>query len=202
MKLSNVIEGLYYYSRGHLLAARYYDFKYLRGRWFVSKYGPVGSVGWKWVVDSALSCKKMRNIKQAPWPVNARTRIVNPHNIIFDPDDINVFQSGGGYYQAHGKIIIGKGTWIAPNVGLITSNHSKENLNYHDAPKDIILGENCWIGMNSMILPGVVLGANTIVGAGSVVTKSFPEGHCTIAGNPAKIIHSHYEEDEDELKRN
>ena len=42
--------------------------------------------------------------------------------------------------------------------------------------------------MNSMILPGVELGPRTVVGAGSVVTKSFPEGDCVIAGNPAKII--------------
>jgi carbonic anhydrase/acetyltransferase-like protein (isoleucine patch superfamily) len=42
--------------------------------------------------------------------------------------------------------------------------------------------------MNSIILPGVVLGIRTIVGAGSVVTKSFPDGYCVIAGNPAKII--------------
>ena len=42
--------------------------------------------------------------------------------------------------------------------------------------------------MNSVILPGVVLGEKTIVGAGSVVTKSFLEGYCVIAGNPAKKI--------------
>ena len=39
--------------------------------------------------------------------------------------------------------------------------------------------------MNSVILPGVVLGDRTIVGAGSVVTKSFSQGNCVVAGNPA-----------------
>lgn len=42
--------------------------------------------------------------------------------------------------------------------------------------------------MNSVITAGVELGTRTIVGAGSVVTKSFPDGYCVIAGNPAKII--------------
>ena len=94
----------------------------------------------------------------------------------------------GNYFQAIGKITIGHGTYIAPNVGLITANHDLTNLDIHLEPKPIVLGEKCWIGMNSVILPGVTLGEGTIVGAGSVVTKSFLEGHCVIAGNPAKKI--------------
>ena len=39
-----------------------------------------------------------------------------------------------------------------------------------------------------MILPGVHLGPRTVVGAGSVVTKSFPDGFCVVAGNPAKLV--------------
>ena len=42
--------------------------------------------------------------------------------------------------------------------------------------------------MNSIILPGVNLGPRTVVAAGSVVTKSFPDGFCVLAGNPAKIV--------------
>ena len=114
--------------------------------------------------------------------------MVCPENITFHPDDLNNFQTFGNYFQALGKITIGHGTWIAPNVGLITANHCVDNLEEHEPAKPITLGENCWIGMNSTILPGVTLGPRTIVGAGSVVTKSFPDGNCVIAGNPAKVI--------------
>ena len=79
-------------------------------------------------------------------------------------------------------------SYIAPNVGLVTANHVLTDLEQHQPGKDIVLGKNCWIGMNSTVLPGVVLGDHTVVGAGSVVTKSFPEGWQVIAGNPAKMI--------------
>lgn len=57
----------------------------------------------------------------------------------------------------------------------------------HDL-KEVRIDDYCWIGMNVVVLPGVHLGPRTIVGAGSVVTKSFSDGYCVIAGNPAKKI--------------
>ena len=123
-----------------------------------------------------------------PWPVSSQDRVVGANNVTFDPDDLNIFQHFGCYFQGKGKITIGKGTWIAPNVGLITANHCVDNLEEHEQAADIVIGENCWIGMNSMILPGVTLGNKTVVGAGSVVTKSFPHGNCIIAGNPARVL--------------
>ena len=56
------------------------------------------------------------------------------------------------------------------------------------APKDVVIKKNSWLGMNSVILPGVTLGENTVVAAGAIVTKSFPEGWCVLAGSPAKVI--------------
>jgi len=50
------------------------------------------------------------------------------------------------------------------------------------------LANTVGLGHSASVMPGVVLGDFTIVGAGAVVTKSFEEGYCVIAGNPAKII--------------
>ena len=89
----------------------------------------------------------------------------------------------------HGAdIYVGKGSYVAPNVGLITTNHDPEDPSKHLPGKDIRIGENCWIGMNAVVLPGVVLGDHTVVAAGAVVTKSFPEGYTVIGGVPAKKI--------------
>lgn len=162
----------------------FYDKTYLRGRWFDE-----GMVGWMWCWQNLIMQKCIGYNRNIPFPISHRSIVSNPKNIEFHVDDLNNFQHFGCYYQNFaGKIKLGRGTYIAPNVGIITSNHDKQDLDKHLPGKDVIVGERCWIGMNSVILPGVVLGNNTIVGAGSVVTKSFPEGNCTIVGNPAKII--------------
>ncbi|MEO9461527.1 MAG: DapH/DapD/GlmU-related protein [Marinomonas sp.] len=54
------------------------------------------------------------------------------------------------------------------------------------------IGENCFIGGESIILPGVTIGDNCVIGAGSVVTKDVPP-RSVVAGNPAKIIRSDIE---------
>ena len=90
----------------------------------------------------------------------------------------------GCYIQGVGEVYIGDYTQIAPNVGIISANHSLADSRRHE--RDVVrIGKYCWLGMGAIILPGVTLGDHTIVGAGAVVTKSFPDGYCVIAGNPA-----------------
>ena len=51
----------------------------------------------------------------------------------------------------------------------------------------IEIGENVFIGCNSLVLKGVTIGDNSVIGAGSVVVKSIP-ANCLAAGNPAKVL--------------
>lgn len=165
------------------LGAIFYDRYYLRGRWFNNFF----SEGWLWATKDIWHRIFFQTNTSVRWPVSPDIRCGT--NIIFEPDDLNNFMGMGNYFQTFdAKIIIGKGSYIAANVGIITSNHDLYDLDKHQEGKDVIIGEKCWIGMNSIILPGVILGERTIVGAGSVVTKSFLEGNCIIAGNPARIV--------------
>lgn len=84
----------------------------------------------------------------------------------------------------------GDNVTIAANVRFLTHDNSAIKVidNSTDIFGRIKIGNNCFIGHSSIILPGVELGNNVIVGAGSVVTKSFQQDGVITGGNPAKII--------------
>ena len=163
-----------------------YEKKYLTGRFFDRWHF---TKGWRWILRYWFGQKILGNNRHVPWPVPPTIRVAEPENIIFDPDDMQIFQGVGNYFQGVGaRVILGKGCMVAQNTGFITSNHDFSDVSKNQPGREIVLGECCWVAMNAMILPGVHLGPHTIVGAGAVVTKSFPEGWCIIAGNPAKKI--------------
>lgn len=72
---------------------------------------------------------------------------------------------------------IGDDVTIAYDTVLLTHDNSviKCDIDATDYFGKIKIGNSCFIGAKSIILPGIELGDLTLVGAGSVVTKSFPE---------------------------
>ncbi|WP_392447285.1 acyltransferase [Capnocytophaga canis] len=119
------------------------------------------------------------------WPKDKTCLVAHPRRIFVGIN--SKVGRPGSYIQGAGKVYIGDYVRFAPNVGILSSNHDLYNRDIYNN-KTIRIGDYCWIGMNATIMAGVELGINTIVGAGAVVTKSFPEGHCVIAGNPARVI--------------
>jgi len=79
-----------------------------------------------------------------------------------------------------------KDSWVGPNVVFTNAPYPKSK-NVKDDLVGPTLHENCIVGANSTLLPGVHIGKDSIVGAGSVVTKDVLAGD-VVAGNPAKFI--------------
>ncbi len=86
-------------------------------------------------------------------------------------------------------IHIGSGCLIASGTTILAHEHIfvKPDGSYYF--KDTFIGNNCFVGVNSLICPGVHIGNQVVIGGGSVVTKDIPD-HCIAAGVPAKVIKS------------
>lgn len=109
----------------------------------------------------------------------------------------NTFVNTNCMFLDDNLIRIGKNGLIAPYVQIYTAVHplkasdriyqDGESTRYRTSTKQVILGDNVWIGGNSVIFPGVTIGNNVTVGAGSVVTKDIPDDVLAF-GNPCQVV--------------
>jgi acetyltransferase-like isoleucine patch superfamily enzyme len=98
----------------------------------------------------------------------------------------NCFFNNGCSLNSMGGISIGCGTLFGENVKLYDHNHMIiDGIPSHNdfVIKDIIIGANCWIGSNSIILPGVTICDGVTIGAGCIVTKSISESGVYVSEN-------------------
>lgn len=84
-------------------------------------------------------------------------------------------------------IEIGDNVTLAPRVHILCHDAStKQFLNYTKIGR-VTIGNNVFIGAESVVLPGVTIGSNVIIGANSTVTHNIPDG-MVAAGSPARIL--------------
>lgn len=95
------------------------------------------------------------------------------------------------------KVKIGDNCQFAPNVSIYTAGHPIHPFTRNSGYEygiEVTIGDNVWIGGNTVIVPGVHIGSNSVIGAGSVVTKDIPEW-VVAAGNPCRVLKKITEED-------
>ncbi len=101
-------------------------------------------------------------------------------------------------------IYVGDHVMFAPRVTVAAGTHPihpglRSKQAQYNMP--VHIGNNVWIGANSVILPGVSIGDNSVIGAGSVVTKDIP-ANVVAVGNPCKVLREIGERDLEYYHRN
>ncbi|EOU1472340.1 sugar O-acetyltransferase [Clostridium perfringens] len=94
-------------------------------------------------------------------------------------------------------IFVGNNVMFGPNVTVSAGTHPihpelRSKQAQYNIP--IHIGNNVWIGANSVILPGVNIGDNSVIGAGSIVTKDIPSNVIAV-GNPCRVLREINEND-------
>lgn len=92
----------------------------------------------------------------------------------------------------HGPLKIGDNVMMGPDVSILTHTH---NIERTDIPmgqqgmrvSEVVIGNDVWIGMRVIIMPGVKVGNGVVIGAGAVVTKDVPD-YAIVGGVPTRII--------------
>lgn len=95
-----------------------------------------------------------------------------------------------------GPVTVGNDVRLAQNIVCSGLNHSYSDIStpiwrQPITTAEIVIGDESWVGSNSVIVAGVTIGKHCVIAAGSVVTHSVPD-YCVVGGNPAKIIKQYY----------
>ncbi|OPY11912.1 MAG: putative acetyltransferase [Syntrophus sp. PtaB.Bin138] len=92
----------------------------------------------------------------------------------------------GTVLNAQCEIRIGNNVRCGANTTITDTDAHTDDARVN-APEQVIIKDGAWLGMNTVVLKGVIIGEGTLVGAKSLVTKSLPD-HVIAAGVPARVI--------------
>ena len=122
--------------------------------------------------------------------ITSNTTLLYPSNIYLGA---RTYINGGMIAASkNAKIVIGDDCMISYCVHIRSDMHNHGSLSVPmidqgSIEKDVVIGDNVWVGYGAQIMSGVSVGSNVIVGAGAVVTKDVPD-NVVVGGIPAKVI--------------
>lgn len=129
--------------------------------------------------------------KKGDFRIHARASLRNAQNIYLG-ENVRITMDCCIWAEQNSKITFGDNVLVGPGVKIFCGNHgTKRNgtpmVFQERSEKDIIIGNDVWIGANSIIVSGAKINDGAIIAAGSVVTKEIP-AYAIAAGSPAKVI--------------
>ena len=140
------------------------------------------------VKDKLLQRRIQKELDNRGIEIHCPFTITNANNLVAEPP---VYIGSESWLSLRGKLLIGGGTIIGPRLKIHTSNHRWQGkmLPYDDVyeVKDVVIGENVWIGADVSVMAGVTIGEGAVVAACSCVTKDVPP-MALVGGCPAKVI--------------
>ncbi len=96
--------------------------------------------------------------------------------------------SPGARISASDEVVLGNGVMLANGAYITDSDwHQIYDRMERPPPAPVHIGDNVWLGDNSVVLKGVTIGDNSVVAARAVVTHDVP-ANTVVAGNPAKVV--------------
>ena len=134
--------------------------------------------------------RKLKN-KGKQLRIHAKASLRNAENITLG-NNVRITMYCCIWAEKKSKITMGDNVLVGPGVKMFSGNHGTElngiPMSFQQRKEaDIIIGNDVWIGANSIITSGVSIADGVVVAAGSVVTKDLPPN--VIAGGiPAKVI--------------
>jgi acetyltransferase-like isoleucine patch superfamily enzyme len=96
------------------------------------------------------------------------------------------------YLDARGSIHIENDVSISREAALLTATHNPDDPEFAAELAPVHLEQRCWIGMRSLVMPGVHIGEGAIVAAGALVTTNI-EPYTIVAGTPAKTLRKRHQ---------
>lgn len=166
-----------------MLAKTYRRLRYYLGFFLVGLgnyvIGILPAWGWRRFYYRLLGLKIHQSSK-----IQAGTFILHPHQIQIGESSVissKCFLDGRGFLE------IGDRVSISFEAAILSMTHNHRSPTFDLLRKKVVLEDYCWIGMRSLVLPGVTVGKGAIVAAGSVVTRDV-EPYTIVGGNPARQI--------------
>ena len=102
-----------------------------------------------------------------------------------------VYFNEGMMISSKKSVVIGAGCQFGPNVKIFDNDHCfnrKQGVLSKHNMESIVIGKNCWIASNTVILRGSVIGDNCVIGAGCIVKGNIPTASIVTQENSLKIV--------------
>jgi carbonic anhydrase/acetyltransferase-like protein (isoleucine patch superfamily) len=147
------------------------------------------------VSRTSWSCMLLRSFPLSPsqpLPTESLVPLLSAKSLTPSRLGPNVYINSNSTWIDTLPISIGARTLVGPNCAFYSGSHPldpfvRNGTSGPEAGAPVSIGEDCWLGGNVVVLPGVTIGRGTTIGAGSVVTRDIPE-FVVAVGNPARVI--------------